>query len=70
MEEGAHFDPETIEIMKNVLDEAWARLSPIQQRALPIAHLAERILAAAENGERDPLRLLTRALNFLDTLMH
>ena len=70
MKEGAHFDPETIEMMKTVLDDAWAALSPSQQRALPKARLAERILAAAANGERDPVRLLARALIApVDTLM-
>ena len=70
MKKGAHFDPETIEIMKAVLDDAWAALSPSQQRAVPKAHLAERILAAAANGERDPARLLARALIApVDTLM-
>jgi hypothetical protein len=62
MKKGAHFDPETIEIMKVVLDDAWAALSPSQQRALPKSYLAERILSAAANGERDPVRLLARAL--------
>ena len=70
MKEGAHFDPETIEMMKAVLDDVWAALSPSQQRVLPKAHLAERILAAAANGERDPVRLLARALIApVDTLM-
>jgi hypothetical protein len=70
MKKGAHFDPEAIEIMKAVLDDAWAALSPSQQRALPKAHLAERILSAAANGERDPVRLLARALNSpRDTMM-
>jgi len=70
MKKDAHFDPETIEMMKAVLDDAWAALSPRQQRALPKARLAERILAAAANGERDPVRLLARALIApVDTLM-
>jgi hypothetical protein len=62
MKKGAHFDPETIEMMKAVLEDAWAALSPSQQRGLQKSHLAERILAAAANGERDPVRLLARAL--------
>jgi hypothetical protein len=61
MKKGAHFGPETIEMMKAVLDDAWAALSPNQQRSVPKSHLAERILAAAANGERDPVRLLARA---------
>jgi hypothetical protein len=71
MKRGAHFDPETIRIMRAVLDDAWARLRPNQQRELAKVHLAERILAAAANGERDPVRLLARALIApVDTLTH
>ena len=69
MEKGARFDPETIAIIKAVLDDAWAALSPGQQRGLPKSHLAERILAAAATGERDPVRLLARAFIAPDPLM-
>jgi hypothetical protein len=70
MKRGAHFDPETIKIMRAVLDDAWAALRPNQQRELAKVHLAERILAAAANGERDPARLRARALiTPVDTLM-
>jgi hypothetical protein len=62
MKSGAHFDPEIIKIMRAVLDDAWAALRPHQQRELAKVHLAERILAAAANGERDPARLRARAL--------
>ena len=62
MKRGAYFDLETIKIMRAVLEEAWAALRPNQQRELAKVHLAERILAAAANGERDPVRLLARAL--------
>ena len=62
MSKGAHFDPETIQLMRGVLDDAWDALSPGQQRVVPKAYLAERILIAAAKGERDPKRLRARAL--------
>jgi hypothetical protein len=60
--ENGSFDPETITLLKIVLDEAWANLSPEQQVYTSKAVLAERILMLAAQGERDPLRLLSRAV--------
>jgi hypothetical protein len=55
------FDPETIAILKGVLDEAWSCL-PAGQTAVTQSLLAERILKAARDGERDPDRLRTHAI--------
>jgi hypothetical protein len=56
------FDPETIEVLKTVLEGTWASLTPHQQRVLLKTQFAERILAAAAEGERDPARLRARAM--------
>jgi len=58
----AYYDPETIAVMKSVLEDSWASLRPDQQRASLKTDLAQRILAAAANGERDPTRLREEAL--------
>ena len=55
-------DPETIQVMKAVLEESWASLQPEQQRNFVKSALAQRILAAAVGGERDPIRLREQAL--------
>jgi hypothetical protein len=46
----AFFDPETIAILKAVLDEAWSCL-PAGQTNVTRSLLAERILKAARDGE-------------------
>jgi hypothetical protein len=56
------FDPETIELMRAVLDTAWTSLTPAQQAGVSRTLLAERILRAAAQGERDPARLRCRVL--------
>jgi hypothetical protein len=55
------FDPETIAMLKGALDEAWSCL-PAGQTAVTQSLLAERILKAARDGERDPDRLRTHAI--------
>ena len=55
------FDPETIAILKGVLDDAWSLLPPGQTN-LTRSLIAERILKAARDGERDPVRLRARAI--------
>jgi hypothetical protein len=57
-----HFDPDTIALLRNTLDRAWASLPASQQAVMSQAVLAERILKAAAQGERDPDRLRARAL--------
>jgi hypothetical protein len=59
---GVCFDPETIEMLQTVLDEAWDALPPSRQQTVQKTELAERILAAAGLGERDPERLRALAL--------
>jgi hypothetical protein len=54
------FEPETIALMKKAFEDACSRVPP--QRPVVRSVLAERILRAAANGERDPVRLRARAL--------
>ena len=59
---GVHFDPETIALLKEVLEKAWNALPASRKRTVQKTELAERILAAAGRGERDPDRLRVIAL--------
>lgn len=56
------FDPETLDLLKECLENAWSRLGPAQQASTSKMALAERILKAAASGERDPTCLQARAL--------
>jgi hypothetical protein len=59
---GVSFEPETIELMRTVLDAAVMKL-PKHLRASDVkSELAELILKSAAAGERDPTRLCTAAL--------
>ncbi len=57
-----YFDLETITLLKETLEEAWASLRPEQQARMLKTSLAERILKSAAQGERDRDRLLDAAL--------
>jgi len=61
----AHFDAQTIAVMKVALDEAWDRLSPKLQATILKTTLAERILKSAAEGERNRERLREAALRNL-----
>jgi hypothetical protein len=61
----AHFDAETIALMKGALDEAWSRLPPKLQATMLKTSLAERILKSAAAGERNRERLREAALRDL-----
>ena len=56
------FDPETVALLRAVLDQAWTALLPHQREETSRTLLAERILKAAAKGERDPVRLRASAL--------
>jgi hypothetical protein len=67
VERSAFFDPPTLAMLRNVLDDAWSRL-PAGQTEVTRSLLAQRILNAARAGERDPARLRARAnRNALET---
>ena len=61
----AHFDAQTIALLKVALDEAWNRLPPKLQATMLKTTLAERILKSAAEGERDRERLREAALRDL-----
>ena len=58
----ANFDLDTVALMRETLDEAWARLHPQERAVTRKSSLAARILETAAHGERDPQRLLDAAL--------
>ena len=55
------FDPETLAMLREVLDDTWSCL-PAGQTNVTRSQLAERILKAAKAGERDPAKLRARAI--------
>ena len=59
---GAVFQPELIELMKSVLDEATAMLPEAKRTSAIKAEIATQILASAARGERDPVALKMAAL--------
>ena len=58
-----YFDRETVAILRETLDDAWASLRPEQQAAMQKTALAERMLKSAAQGERDRERLRDAALD-------
>jgi hypothetical protein len=61
--EPAYFDPETVTVLREILDEAWSRLPP--ERQAKMQKTAERILKSAARGERNRDRLRDAALTDL-----
>lgn len=59
---GAVFQPEVIELMKAVLEEAAKMIPEAQRTSAMKADLATRILALAAQGDHDPARLKAAAL--------
>jgi hypothetical protein len=58
-----YFDPETVAILRETLDDAWACLRREQQATMQKTALAERMLKSAAQGERDRDRLRDAALD-------
>jgi hypothetical protein len=56
------YSPETVELLRSVLDHAWASMKPDEKARSSKTLLAVRILEAAAAGERNPNRLLEQAL--------
>ena len=63
--ETAYFDLQTVALLRETLEDAWACLRPQQRATMSRTLLAERILRSAAQGERDPERLLEAALDAL-----
>ena len=59
---GAVFQPELIQLMKSVLDDATAMLPEAKRTSAMKAEIASQILACAANGERNPAALKMAAL--------
>jgi hypothetical protein len=60
--EPVYFDLDTVLLLRETLEDAWACLRPEQRPTMSKTLLAERILKAAAAGERDPERLIDAAL--------
>ena len=60
---GAVFQPELIELMKTVLEDATAMLPEAKRTSVMKAEIASHILAYAAKGERDPTALKIAALS-------
>jgi hypothetical protein len=64
---GGSFDPETIEVMGTALVEALSKLG-LNDRRDPMTELvAAKIIELASQGERNPARLASGALQSLKT---
>ena len=60
--EQRYFDLDTVALLRETLDDAWASLRPGQQATMQKTALAECMLECAATGERDPARLREAAL--------
>jgi hypothetical protein len=58
----ARYDPETLIVLRNALDEAWALLPDDRKSEGQKSDMAQRILNKAAEGIRDPVRLRACAL--------
>ena len=67
----SEYDPETLRLLHRVFDEAWVAMQtmliapPIDANAMR-SEMAKRIMVAANEGERDPIRLKLRALKAIE----
>lgn len=67
---GKVFQPEFIELMKSVLEEAATMLPEAKRTSAIKAEIASGILAAAARCERDPIALKSAALLAVNDCMH
>ena len=67
---GAVFQPELIQLMKSVLDDATAALPEAKRTSTMKAEIASQILACAAKGERDPIALRKSALSAVVECTH
>jgi len=56
-ERSVAFDPEELQLLGSVFDQALASLPPAMQTRAKRAEIAKRIMACAATGERDPIEL-------------
>jgi hypothetical protein len=64
---GHPYDPDTLELLRSVLDDVWIELTVLQRNQLPRSTIADRLLRAAAAGERDRDVLRTCALDESDS---
>jgi hypothetical protein len=67
---GAVFQPELIELMKSVLDDATATLPEAKRTSTMKAEIASHILECAAKGERNPITLRMAALSAVVECTH
>ena len=67
---GAVFQPELIELMREVLDDATAILPEAKRTSTMKAEIASHILACAAKGERDPIALRMAGLSAIVECTH
>ena len=58
----AHYDPETLILLRTVLDEAWEALPDGSKSETLKSERAQHILKVAADGVRDPVRLRASAI--------
>ena len=59
---GVPHGPETIALLRAVLDQARAELQPCHREQISKSHMADYVLRQAATGERYPVRLRFRAV--------
>jgi hypothetical protein len=64
------FQPELIELMRTVLDDATAMLPEAKRTSSMKAEIASHILESAADGERDPIVLKATALSAVVECTH
>ena len=67
---GAVFQPELVELMRSILDDATAMLPEAKRTSVMKAEIASHILECAALGERNPAALKTAALAALVECSH
>jgi hypothetical protein len=55
-------DPETVALLRQILEDAWESLTLEQRARTAKSEIALRILRLAQRGERDPIRLCAVAV--------
>ena len=56
------YDPETISLLRTVLEDAWSLLPIGSQSEVTKSEMAQRLLKQAADGVRDPVKLQASAL--------
>jgi hypothetical protein len=67
---GAVFQPELLELMRSILDDAEATLPEAKRTSTMKAEIASHILECAAQGERNPAILKAAALSALVECTH